>query len=314
MKNKIKKINKKIISGLALMFVALSTILISSLQINQNHENKISQQKNNTVYIESVKKRLNSFFADFENKNINSNKINILNKSEIKNNNDLNFPNLDNNVISLMKKASSNFIENYLSKANSIEDLKQTFSDYLEKNNINIPNYKNYSIISSVNKTNALLQNESFSIVNKSYSGYKTVSQVSEEFIKAGVDSAIVGGVAAAAAVGFGVAAAWSFGAFAPWASAATVASISYFAQGAIFVTSGRVLKSNPSWILSQTLDFLKNTYEAYGTFNLIQKIRDAVIASRTLRGVQFATSWAVPVVNIVAFVLEAILNNYASY
>lgn len=313
MKNKIKKINKKIISGLALMFVALSTILISSLQINQNHENKISQQKNNTVYIESVKKRLNSFFADFENKNINSNKINILNKSEIKNNNDLNFPNLDNNVISLMKKASSNFIENYLSKANSIEDLKQTFSDYLEKNNINIPNYKNYSIISSVNKTNALLQNESFSIVNKSYSGYKTVSQVSEEFIKAGVDSAIVGGVAAAA-VGFGVAAAWSFGAFAPWASAATVASISYFAQGAIFVTSGRVLKSNPSWILSQTLDFLKNTYEAYGTFNLIQKIRDAVIASRTLRGVQFATSWAVPVVNIVAFALEAILNNYASY
>lgn len=245
---------------------------------------------------------------------MNSNKINILNKSEIKNNNDLNFPNLDNNVISLMKKASSNFVENYLSKANSIEDLKQTFSNYLEKNNINISNYKNYSIISSVNKTNVILQNESFSIVNKSYSGYKTVSQVSEEFIKAGVDSAIVGGVAAAAAIGFGVAAAWSFGAFAPWASAATAASISYFAQGAIFVTSGRVLKSNPSWILSQTLDFLKNTYEAYGTFNLIQKIRDAVIASRTLRGVQLATSWAVPVVNIVAFALEAILNNYASY
>lgn len=314
MKNKIKKINKKIISGLALMFVALSSILISSSQINQNHENKISKQKNNTVYIESVKKGLNSFFADFENKNMNSNKINILNKSEIKNNNDLNFPNLDNNVISLMKKASSNFVENYLSKANSIEDLKQTFSNYLEKNNINISNYKNYSIISSVNKTNVLLQNESFSIVNKSYSGYKTVSQVSEEFIKAGVDSAIVGGVAAAAAIGFGIAAAWSFGAFAPWASAATAASISYFAQGAIFVTSGRVLKSNPSWILSQTLDFLKNTYEAYGTFNLIQKIRDAVIASRTLRGVQLATSWAVPVVNIVAFALEAILNNYASY
>lgn len=314
MKNKIKKINKKIISGLALMFVELSSILISSSQINQNHENKISKQKNNTVYIESVKKGLNSFYADFENKNMNSNKINILNKSEIKNNNDLNFPNLDNNVISLMKKASSNFVENYLSKANSIEDLKQTFSNYLEKNNINISNYKNYSIISSVNKTNVILQNESFSIVNKSYSGYKTVSQVSEEFIKAGVDSAIVGGVAAAAAIGFGIAAAWSFGAFAPWASAATAASISYFAQGAIFVTSGRVLKSNPSWILSQTLDFLKNTYEAYGTFNLIQKIRDAVIASRTLRGVQLATSWAVPVVNIVAFALEAILNNYASY
>lgn len=290
MKNKIKKINKKIISGLALMFVALSSILISSSQINQNHENKSSKQKNNTIYIESVKKGLNSFFADFENKNINSNKINILNKSEIKNNNDLNFPNLDNNVISLMKKASSNFVENYLSKANSIEDLKQTFTNYLEKNNIDISNYKNYSIISSVNKTNVLLQNESFSIVNKSYSGYKTVSQVSEEFIKAGVDSAIVGGVAA------------------------TAASISYFAQGAIFVTSGRALKSNPSWILSQTLDFLKNTYEAYGTFNLIQKIRDAVIASRTLRGVQLATSWAVPVVNIVAFTLEAILNNYASY
>lgn len=314
MKNKIKKINKKIISGLALMFVALSSILISSSQINQNHENKSSKQKNNTIYIESVKKGLNSFFADFENKNINSNKINILNKSEIKNNNDLNFPNLDNNVISLMKKASSNFVENYLSKANSIEDLKQTFTNYLEKNNIDISNYKNYSIISSVNKTNVLLQNESFSIVNKSYSGYKTVSQVSEEFIKAGVDSAIVGGVAAAAAIGFGIAAAWSFGAFAPWASAATAASISYFAQGAIFVTSGRALKSNPSWILSQTLDFLKNTYEAYGTFNLIQKIRDAVIASRTLRGVQLATSWAVPVVNIVAFALEAILNNYASY
>lgn len=206
MKNKIKKINKKIISGLALMFVALSSILISSSQINQNHENKSSKQKNNTIYIESVKKGLNSFFADFENKNINSNKINILNKSEIKNNNDLNFPNLDNNVISLMKKASSNFVENYLSKANSIEDLKQTFTNYLEKNNIDISNYKNYSIISSVNKTNVLLQNESFSIVNKSYSGYKTVSQVSEEFIKAGVDSAIVGGVAAAAAIGFGIA------------------------------------------------------------------------------------------------------------
>lgn len=56
MKNKIKKINKKIISGLALMFVELSSILISSSQINQNHENKISKQKNNTVYIESVKK------------------------------------------------------------------------------------------------------------------------------------------------------------------------------------------------------------------------------------------------------------------
>lgn len=65
MKNKIKKINKKIISGLALMFVALSSILISSSQINENHENKISKQKNNTVYIESVKKGLNSFFCRF---------------------------------------------------------------------------------------------------------------------------------------------------------------------------------------------------------------------------------------------------------
>lgn len=227
---------------------------------------------------------------------------------------------LNDEQIQKIHDISQNFLDEVVYKSSENFNLPSELKKFLNNNNLSDSFIE--SKIDQLNLEQNLIFNEkevqevqndikNFAYTENSENAENKLSlkDISNEFIKAGKDAAIVGAVAAAAAAGFWAASFWTSGATIPWATACTIASAGAFAEGAIMGITGELIKNSYLKYLSYSIREAKKIWDIKSYYDFINNIKKVKAAAKVLRGISLSTSWAAPIVAIMSFSLGFIID-----